>query len=88
MKEMKVKLKNQDGLHGRAAANFVRVASRFNSDIKIALEDISVNGKSIIGIMSLGAFSGEELTIKANGSDENVALRTLVELVNDDFQIR
>lgn len=82
MKEMKVKLINEEGLHGRAAANFVRVASKFNSDVKLISEDVSVNGKSIIGIMSLGAFSGEELIIRTEGSDENVALRTLVDLVN------
>ncbi len=82
MKEMKVKLINEDGLHGRAAANFVRVASKFSSDVKLISEDVSVNGKSIIGIMSLGAFSGEELIIRTEGTDENVALKTLVDLVN------
>lgn len=82
MKEMKVKLINEEGLHGRAAANFVRVASKFESEVKLVSEDVSVNGKSIIGIMSLGAFSGEELTIRTEGPDENVALRTLVDLIN------
>lgn len=81
MKEMKVKLINEEGLHGRAAANFVRVASKFDSEIKLVSEDVSVNGKSIIGIMSLGAFCGEELIIRTEGSDENVALKTLVDLV-------
>lgn len=82
MKEMKVKLLNEEGLHGRAAANFVRVANKFESDVKLISDDVSVNGKSIIGIMSLGAFYGEELTIRTEGPDENVALRTLVDLVN------
>ncbi len=87
MKEMKVTLINEEGLHGRAAANFVRVASRFNSEIKIIVDDVSVNGKSIIGIMSLGAFNGEELTIRTDGADENVALRTLIDLINQKFQL-
>lgn len=82
MKEMKIKLVNEEGLHGRAAANFVRVASKFDSDVKLISEDVSVNGKSIIGIMSLGAFYGEELIIRTDGPDENVALRTLVDLVS------
>ena len=82
MKEMKVKLVNEEGLHGRAAANFVRAAGKFESVVKLVSDGVSVNGKSIIGIMSLGAFCGEELTIRTDGPDENVALRTLVDLVN------
>lgn len=87
MKEMKVTLTNDEGLHGRAAANFVRVAGKFNSDVKIILDDISVNGKSIIGIMSLGAFKGEELLIRTEGNDENMALKSLSELINQKFQL-
>lgn len=87
MKEMKVTLTNDEGLHGRAAANFVRVAGKFTSDVKIILDDVSVNGKSIIGIMSLGAFKGEELLIRTEGTDENMALKSLSELVNQKFKL-
>lgn len=85
MIEKSIILKNKDGLHGRAASSFVRVASEFESDIKIMSKNVSVNGKSIIGIMSLGAFHGEELTIRADGPDEEEAIEKLVETVEDDF---
>lgn len=87
MRELKVTLTNEDGLHGRAAANFVRVASKFDSDVKISVDDVTVNGKSIIGIMSLGAFNGEDMIIRTEGSDENVALKTLSDLVKQNFQL-
>lgn len=85
MVEKQVILKNEDGLHGRAASSFVRHASSFQSNIKIISKDVSVNGKSIIGIMSLGAFHGEELTIRAEGPDEEKAIEELVNVVNNNF---
>ena len=87
MVEKKVLLKNEEGLHGRAAASFVREANKFESGIKIQSGDVAVNGKSIIGIMSLGAFSGEELIIKADGEDEEEALDALIEHVKNNFEM-
>ncbi len=87
MKEVTVKLTNDEGLHARPAAIFVKTASKFNSDIQIVYNGIAVNGKSIIGIMSLGAFSGEEITIQAEGTDMNVALKTLGQLVENKFEV-
>lgn len=80
-----VKLNNEEGLHARAAALFVRKANRFNSEITISAHGDSVNGKSIIGIMSLGAFAGEELTIMCEGSDEQEAVDNLVGLIENNF---
>lgn len=80
-----VTLKNEDGLHARAAALFVRTANKFSSEITLQAHGDSVNGKSIIGIMSLGAFCGEEVTISAEGVDEEEAIESLVNLVLNNF---
>lgn len=80
-------LTNEEGLHARAAALFVRTANRFQSEITLSLEGEEVNGKSIIGIMSLGAFEGEEITIKTEGSDEEEAMESLENLIDNKFII-
>lgn len=81
----KVVLNNADGLHARAAALFVREANKFASEINLEAHDDKVNGKSIIGIMSLGAFIGEEISIEADGVDEEEAVERLANLVEKDF---
>ncbi len=80
-----VTLKNQDGLHARAAALFVREANKFSSDINLEAHNEKVNGKSIIGIMSLGAFNGEEVIVYADGNDEEEALERLCKLIEKDL---
>lgn len=80
-------LTNEEGLHARAAALFVRTANRFQSEITLSLEGEEVNGKSIIGIMSLGAFEDEEITIKTEGSDEEEAMESLENLISSKFII-
>ena len=81
----KVVLNNADGLHARAAALFVREANKFASDINLEAHNDKVNGKSIIGIMSLGAFIGEEISIEADGVDEEEAVERLAKLVEKEF---
>lgn len=81
----KVVLNNADGLHARAAALFVREANKFASDINLEAHNDKVNGKSIIGIMSLGAFIGEEISIEADGVDEEEAVERLARLVEKEF---
>lgn len=73
------------GLHARPAAQFVKIASRFNSDVYISKNDREVNGKSIMGVMMLAAEMGSELTIKVDGQDQDYAINALVELVNNKF---
>jgi len=85
MKSSKVVLNNEDGLHARAAALFVREANRFSSDINLEAHGDKVNGKSIIGIMSLGAFKGEEIIIYAEGPDEEEAVGRLTHITEKDF---
>ena len=81
MTNKSITLTNEDGLHARAAALFVREANKFSSEISLE----KVNGKSIIGIMSLGAFKGEKVTIYADGSDEKEAVDTLYKLIGNEF---
>ena len=85
MKESKVILKNKDGLHARPAALFVRAANQYESDITIIRDGEEVNGKSIIGIMSLGIFSGHEITLRAEGKDEEKAIEGMVEFVENQL---
>ncbi|WP_432408109.1 HPr family phosphocarrier protein [Wukongibacter sp. M2B1] len=85
MKNKRVKLVNEAGLHARPASMFVKEANKFKSDVEIAKGDKRFNGKSIMGILSLGVQKGEYISIETNGEDENLALEALVELVENGF---
>lgn len=76
-----VEISNRLGLHARPAAEFVKRASRFESDIWVRKEDLEVNGKSIMGMMMLAAEQGSVITIRAAGEDSAQAVDDLVELV-------
>ncbi|BAU58552.1 HPr family phosphocarrier protein [Halorhodospira halochloris] len=78
-------IQNRLGLHARAAARFVSVASGFKCDIHVCSGDKKVNGKSIMGLMMLAAGLGTQITIEANGQDEELAARDLAELVENGF---
>jgi len=78
-------ISNALGLHARAAARFVQLASRFKSRIQISHEGRTADGKSILGLLALVGSVGTRLTICADGSDEQEALRQLVDLVNARF---
>lgn len=83
MESRKIVLRNEVGLHARPAALFVQAANKFLSDIYIELNGKKVNGKSIMGVMSLGVFQGEEITIIARGEDEKEAVEELAELLQN-----
>ena len=76
---------NKLGLHARAAARFVQVASEFESDINVIHGNKEVNGKSIMGVMMLAAGKGTEIKIIASGPDESTALEKLQELIENRF---
>ncbi len=76
---------NKLGLHARAAARFVTLASRFKSEIHLQRGAKEVNGKSIMGVMMLAASQGTRLSITASGPDEKEALQQLETLVNERF---
>lgn len=85
MDRREVTIINKLGLHARAAAKFVTLASRFNADIQLRREQRQVNGKSIMGVMMLAAGRGTSLTIEADGEDEQEALAQLCALVEQRF---
>ena len=85
MQQRPVTIINKLGLHARAAAKFVTVASSFSSEIDIARDGQKVNGKSIMGVMMLAASRGTELIILVNGSDETEAADSLESLVAERF---
>jgi phosphocarrier protein HPr len=85
MLQREVTIINQLGLHARAAAKLVTLASRYNSEIHVARGDRSVNAKSIMGVMMLAAARGTLITLSAHGKDEAAALDALCQLVADRF---
>jgi len=85
VKNKKIIINNKLGLHARAAAKFVRIASGFQSEIMIHLGNREVNGKSIMGIMMLSAGKGTEINIIAIGPDENEAMSSLEDLIISKF---
>jgi len=80
-----VEVTNPLGLHARAAARFVHLATRFTSQIRVARDSKVMDGKSIMGILLLAAARGTTLTITAEGPDEANAVRSLTELVESGF---
>ncbi|NOR42189.1 MAG: HPr family phosphocarrier protein [Gammaproteobacteria bacterium] len=76
---------NKLGMHARAAAQFVQLASNFSSHIEIEKDKRRVNGKSIMGVMMLAASKGSTVTLYANGEDEDESMKKLEELINNRF---
>ncbi|AXN40342.1 phosphocarrier protein HPr [Peribacillus sp. NPDC060186] len=72
----------ETGIHARPATLLVQAAGKFDSEINLAHKEKKVNLKSIMGVMSLGIGKGAEITISAEGSDENDALKTLTDTLN------
>lgn len=80
-----VTIQNLKGLHARATSVFVQTADKFVCDIFVQKQDLTVNGKSIMGLLTLGAPLGETIVISANGNDAQQAVDALVNLVNNKF---
>jgi len=76
---------NPLGLHARPAAQLVKLASGFTSEIELVKDGMPVNGKSIMGVMMLAAESGSSITVRARGSDEVEAVAALSELIESGF---
>lgn len=87
MEKLTLKLTNPEGLHARPAALFVQIANKYSSELELEAHGKAVNGKSIIGIMSLGAFQGEEITLTAKGKDSKELILELKELFDNEFKI-
>ena len=80
-----VVIKNKHGLHARPAAQFVKIAGKFASDIKVVKDGLEVNGKSIMGIMMLAAEPGSQILLVTDGEDEQAAIEALKELITNKF---
>lgn len=76
---------NVKGLHLSAAADLVKTASAFESDVRLSKDGMEVDAKSIMGLLSLAASMGTEVVVKAEGKDEEDAVRAVVALFNAKF---
>jgi phosphocarrier protein len=83
--ERRVTILNKRGLHARAAARFVKLASQFAAELTVAKDGVAVSGRSIMGLMMLAAGPGTELAIRAEGPDADAALDALAGLVAAKF---
>jgi len=81
VQEREVTIVPEEGLHARPAAEFVKEAKGYDSDIKVIKDDKEANAKSSLNLMSLGAKQGDKLTIRAEGEDEEAAADALAELI-------
>lgn len=85
MPECQVTIVNKNGLHARPAAELVKLASRFKSNITITRDELEVNGKSIMGVMMLAAEHGAQITVRAEGDDADQALAEISALIASKF---
>ncbi len=85
MVQKKIEVTNKLGLHARPAAQLVKTAAKFKSNVFIGKDEHEVNGKSIMGVMMLAAEMGSILTITVNGEDEKEAIEALIGLVENKF---
>ncbi|PSQ86964.1 MAG: HPr family phosphocarrier protein [Bacteroidetes bacterium QH_2_63_10] len=85
MIEREVTIRNRAGLHTRPASKIVRTASQFDSEIFLRRDNYEINGKSVIGVMTLAAEQGATLTLVVDGDDEEKAADALTDLFEDGF---
>ena len=85
MQQQEFEIVNKLGLHARASALFVKTASKFQSEVKLARESVEVNGKGIMGIMMLAASKGTKIRLTVEGTDEEEAMQTIGALIIDGF---
>lgn len=76
---------NRRGLHARASAKFVRVAGKFEASIEVSKDGMTVTGTSIMGLMMLAAATGDQILVRASGTEAEPALAALTQLVEDKF---
>ncbi len=85
MIQVEVTIKNRAGMHTRPAAALVKLAAKFKSEFYIEKDGMEINGKSIIGVMTLAAEQGSKLLLKFDGEDEENARQEIVSLVERGF---
>ena len=85
MIEFETQVKNKIGMHLRAAGEFVKVATKFKSDVFVVKDGKKANGKSILGLASLAIERGARITVRLNGDDEQEARAAIERLIADNF---
>jgi phosphocarrier protein len=85
MIERTVTIANRNGLHARPAAEIVKTAAKFKSEITLIRDELEVNGKSIMGVMMLAAEFGSSLVLRAKGPDAEDAVGALAKLIESKF---
>jgi phosphocarrier protein HPr len=85
MPEREAKIVNKLGIHARPAAEIVKAAGKFKSNITIVRDDLEVNAKSIMGVMMLAAEHGATITLRATGDDADAALDALSTVIANKF---
>ncbi len=82
----KVKIINKLGLHARASSKFVSLANMYQSSVKVVFDGKEVNGKSLLGLLTLAAGVGSEIELVVDGPDEEKAMKALKKLINNKFE--
>ena len=85
MIERTLRIRNKLGLHARAAVKFVNTANRFQADVRVLVGGSDVDGKSILGILTLAAVQGTDIVVRLTGTDEAAAGQALAELLDNRF---
>jgi phosphocarrier protein len=85
MPEREAKIVNKLGIHARPAAEIVKAAGKFKSNITIVRDDLEVNAKSIMGVMMLAAECGATITLRATGDDAEAALDAIGTVISNKF---
>jgi phosphocarrier protein len=85
MIEREIKIRNRAGLHTRPAATLVKTAAKFKAEFTIIKDSFQINGKSIIGVMTLAAEQGSTLLLRVDGVDEEDAMNAIVALFDRAF---
>lgn len=86
MAQREFTIQNKLGIHARPAAQFVKTASKFSSEIRVEKDGEEVDGKSIMGLMMLAAGHGSVITVDAEGEDQDAALEALADLIARRFE--
>lgn len=85
MKIEKAEVVNRLGIHARPAAQIVKAASQYDSSLTLTVDGDSVNAKSIMGVMTLAACKGSIIEVTAEGDDENIAIKSIIEIIRNGF---
>ncbi|OGD20155.1 MAG: phosphocarrier protein HPr [Candidatus Aminicenantes bacterium RBG_13_59_9] len=85
MIEKEIQIRNKLGLHARAAVKFVNLANRYSASVKVLKDDTEIDGKSILGILTLAAVQGSSVMLRVSGKDQEEAMKALTALVKDKF---